>query len=104
MSNDRFQTAAVIGTGMMGPGIAAILALGGVRSTILSRSEETAAKGVEAARQPAHDRLVGLAVGAQSCDCRIEISVGLRATIVVKRMYERYRRMNPLEAEALERL
>lgn len=50
MSNTRFRTAAVIGTGMMGPGIAATLALGGVRATILSRTEENAAKGVDAAR------------------------------------------------------
>ncbi len=50
MSKTRFRTAAVIGTGMMGPGIAATLALGGVHATILSRSEENAAKGVDAAR------------------------------------------------------
>jgi 3-hydroxybutyryl-CoA dehydrogenase len=49
MSKSRFRTAAVIGTGMMGPGIAATLALGGVRATILSRTEENAAKGVDAA-------------------------------------------------------
>jgi len=51
MSKSRFRTAAVIGTGMMGPGIAATLALGGVRATILSRSEENAAKGLAAARR-----------------------------------------------------
>src|SRR5579863_8798331 len=51
MSNYKFQTAAVIGTGMMGPGIAGTLALGGVRSTILSRTGEGAAKGLEAARK-----------------------------------------------------
>ncbi len=51
MSKDRFQTAAVIGTGMMGPGIAGTLALGGVRSTILSRTEEGACKGLEDARR-----------------------------------------------------
>lgn len=50
MSNTHFRTAAVIGTGMMGPGIAGSLALGGVRTTILSRHEETAAKGLESAR------------------------------------------------------
>ena len=50
MSKTRFRTAAVIGTGMMGPGIAATLALGGVRVTILSRTEENAAKGIGAAR------------------------------------------------------
>ena len=51
MSKTRFRTAAVVGTGMMGPGIAATLALGGLPTTILSRTEENAAKGVEAARQ-----------------------------------------------------
>jgi 3-hydroxybutyryl-CoA dehydrogenase len=44
-----FQTAAVIGTGMMGPGIAVTLALGGVESTILSRAQESAGKGLESA-------------------------------------------------------
>ncbi len=45
----KFDTAAVIGSGMMGPGIAVTLALGGVRSTILSRSEENAASALEKA-------------------------------------------------------
>lgn len=45
-----FTTAAVIGTGMMGPGITATLAMGGVRSTILSRTGDGALRGVEAAR------------------------------------------------------
>ena len=44
-----FATAAVIGTGMMGPGIAGTLALGGVKATILSRNPETARKGLESA-------------------------------------------------------
>src|SRR5258707_15655325 len=51
MSNYQFQTAAVIGTGMMGPGIAGTLALGGVRATILSRTEDGAAKGLDTARR-----------------------------------------------------
>src|SRR5438270_13950972 len=52
MSNAPFETAAVIGTGMMGPGIACTLALGGIRTTILSRTDESAAKGLtEAHRQ-----------------------------------------------------
>jgi 3-hydroxybutyryl-CoA dehydrogenase len=46
----EFQKAAVIGTGMMGPGIAVTLALGGLPSTILSRTAEGAAQGVEKAR------------------------------------------------------
>ena len=48
-----FHTAAVIGTGMMGPGIAMTLATGGIRSTILSRTPEGAAKGLEAGRAQA---------------------------------------------------
>ena len=53
MSTDRFAAAAVIGTGMMGPGIALTLALGGVRATILSRTAENARRGLETARAQA---------------------------------------------------
>jgi 3-hydroxybutyryl-CoA dehydrogenase len=53
MSESGFSTAAVIGTGMMGPGIAATLALGGLRTTLLSRSAEGAARGLQAARSQA---------------------------------------------------
>ncbi|MGC4056009.1 MAG: 3-hydroxyacyl-CoA dehydrogenase NAD-binding domain-containing protein [Paludibaculum sp.] len=45
----KIEKAVVIGTGMMGPGIAATLALGGVASTIASRSEAGAQKGLEQA-------------------------------------------------------
>ena len=45
-----FETAAVIGTGMMGPGIALTLAFGGVRSAIISRNAESAEKGLKSAR------------------------------------------------------
>jgi len=45
------MNATVIGSGMMGPGIAGTLALGGVHATILSRSEEGAQKGLATARQ-----------------------------------------------------
>jgi 3-hydroxybutyryl-CoA dehydrogenase len=48
-----FHSAAVIGTGMMGPGIALTLAVGGVRATILSRSQDGAARGLESARKQA---------------------------------------------------
>src|SRR6187551_1118908 len=67
MSKDRFRTAAVIGTGMMGPGIAGTLALGGVAATILSRTEDGAARGLESARRQI--RLLadnGLAEAAQA--------------------------------------
>ena len=46
----RLDIAAVIGTGMMGPGIALTLALGGLRTTILSRGKENAARALEKAR------------------------------------------------------
>lgn len=49
MADYEFRTAAVIGTGMMGPGIAATLALGGLRTTILSRTLEGASLGLEKA-------------------------------------------------------
>jgi 3-hydroxybutyryl-CoA dehydrogenase len=42
--------ALVLGTGMMGPGIAATLALGGVEATVISRTSDGAAKGEAAAR------------------------------------------------------
>ena len=50
MLKTSFRKAAVIGTGMMGPGIAGSLAMGGVQATILSRTAEAAAKGLETAR------------------------------------------------------
>lgn len=50
MSSPRFHTAAVIGTGMMGPGIAVTLALGGVPAVILSRTAAGAARGLDTAR------------------------------------------------------
>jgi 3-hydroxybutyryl-CoA dehydrogenase len=50
---DRIRQAAVIGTGMMGPGIALTLALGGWRTTILSRSGENATRALEKARAQA---------------------------------------------------
>ena len=50
----EFTHAAVIGTGMMGPGIALTLALAGVRTTLLSRTAEGAARGVEKALALTH--------------------------------------------------
>ena len=67
MSTYNFATAAVIGTGMMGPVIAATLALGGVRSTILSRAGESARKALETARRQVRLREEnGLAEPAQA--------------------------------------
>jgi 3-hydroxybutyryl-CoA dehydrogenase len=65
-------SATVIGTGMMGPGIAATLALGGLRATILSRTEEAAANGLDAAREHtrflAANELVDSAQAARALD------------------------------------
>lgn len=49
MGEVRFESAAVIGTGMMGPGIAVTLALGGLRVAIVSRTQDGAAAGLEKA-------------------------------------------------------
>jgi 3-hydroxybutyryl-CoA dehydrogenase len=46
MSNTSFQSGVVIGTGMMGPGTAMALALGGLRTVLLSRRLASAESGV----------------------------------------------------------
>ncbi|MBM3766558.1 MAG: 3-hydroxyacyl-CoA dehydrogenase family protein [Acidobacteria bacterium] len=46
-----FQKAAVIGAGMMGPGIAMTLACGGVDAVIVGRTEESAARGLAEAHR-----------------------------------------------------
>jgi 3-hydroxybutyryl-CoA dehydrogenase len=51
MPQTSFATGTVIGTGMMGPGIALTLALGGVRTTLLSRGARTAAHGMAQAHR-----------------------------------------------------
>jgi len=53
MADFGFREAAVIGTGMMGPGIALTLALGGLRTTIVSRHTDNAARGLKRARAQA---------------------------------------------------
>ena len=84
MEPRQFSTAAVIGTGMMGPGIALTLALGGVRSTLLSRTPEGAARGLAAAQ--AHARLLasrGLLSADEAADAleRLDASTGLEAAV-----------------------
>ncbi|MBI3695979.1 MAG: 3-hydroxyacyl-CoA dehydrogenase family protein [Acidobacteria bacterium] len=89
------KDAVVIGTGAMGPGIAACLALAGACATIVSRTANGAAKGVSAARAvlkqleendlapgdrvaAAGSRLAGsdnLSAAAASCDLVIEAIV-----------------------------
>ena len=84
MEPRQFSTAAVIGTGMMGPGIALTLALGGVRSTLLSRTPEGAARGLAAAQAQA--RLLagrGLLSVDEAADAleRLDASTGLEAAV-----------------------
>jgi len=50
---EGIDDAVVIGAGMMGPGIAACLAVGGLKTTLLSRKEESARQGLENARSVA---------------------------------------------------
>jgi 3-hydroxybutyryl-CoA dehydrogenase len=50
MSESGFKTAVSIGTGIMGPGTGVALAVGGLRTTILSRDAERASRALEAAR------------------------------------------------------
>src|ERR1035441_7861408 len=50
----EFTTAAVIGAGMMGPGIALTLALGGIRVSIIDLTLRDATAGLEKARAQAH--------------------------------------------------
>ncbi len=53
MSEFPFRTAAVIGTGMMGPGIGLTLARGGLRVILVSRSSEGAQQGLAKAQHQA---------------------------------------------------
>lgn len=78
--------AAVLGTGMMGPGIAMTLTLGGVEAVILGRTEESAAKGLAAARRQL-DLLAahGLATPEQKAfaEANLRASTGLEAEAAV---------------------
>jgi 3-hydroxybutyryl-CoA dehydrogenase len=53
MGTNTISCAAVIGTGMMGPGIALTLAIGGLRCTIVSRTATRATEGLAKARAQA---------------------------------------------------
>lgn len=67
----------MIGTGMMGPGIAMTLALGGVQTTILSRTEAGARRGLEAATaQLSLLEQHGLADATQSARARTLLRAG----------------------------
>jgi len=82
MAGYNFQTAAVIGTGMMGPGIAVTLALGGLRTQIISRTPANAERGLEKARAQirflAENRLAG-AERAQAALERLTATAELEA-------------------------
>jgi 3-hydroxybutyryl-CoA dehydrogenase len=68
-----FETAAVIGTGMMGPGIAVTLALGGVRTTILSRTPEGARRGLDKARAQVRQLAENGLAGPERADRALEL-------------------------------
>ena len=77
MAFGRFERAAVIGTGMMGPGIALTLALGGVWARIVSRTEEGSQEGL----RKAHGQLAvleshGLATPEQAAFARETMTAG----------------------------
>ncbi len=77
--------AVVIGTGMMGPGIALTLAMGGVATTLLSRSAESGAMGVETAgKQWALLAAHGLGQPPARIDATTEFGVVESADIVVE--------------------
>jgi 3-hydroxybutyryl-CoA dehydrogenase len=66
-SDTEFEVAAVIGAGMMGPGIALTLALGGIRTTIVDLTLHDAMAGLERIRAQAHVLLTNeLAEAAQA--------------------------------------
>jgi 3-hydroxybutyryl-CoA dehydrogenase len=72
MSEYSFVTAGVIGTGTMGPGIAVTLALGGLRTVILSRSAEGALASLQKARTQLglleRQRIIDTATAARSSE------------------------------------
>ncbi len=72
----EFQRAAVIGTGMMGPGIALTLALGGLRVKILSRNGERAAHAVEKVRALARSLAANELAGAEEAGRAMENLAG----------------------------
>ena len=77
--------AVVIGTGMMGPGIALTLAMGGVETTLLSRSLESAERGVETAgRQWELLRAHGLGQEPVAIGAATEFEVVAEADLVIE--------------------
>src|SRR5471030_1448192 len=79
MSETGFTSAAVIGTGMMGPGIALTLALGGLRTTLLSRTVEGAKLGVEKVRAQAGFLAGNQLIDAAQAAAAVELVTGSMA-------------------------
>ena len=79
MSETGFTSAAVIGTGMMGPGIALTLALGGLRTTLLSRTAEGAKLGVEKVRAQAGFLAGNQLIDAAQAAAAVELVTGSMA-------------------------
>ncbi len=87
----QLESAVVVGSGMMAPGLAAVLALGGLRTTILSRTEENATRAVVRAHEMAQGVIAnGLAVARELSiepSVAFEESVGT-ADLVIESVYE----------------
>ncbi|MEZ5392666.1 MAG: 3-hydroxyacyl-CoA dehydrogenase family protein [Bryobacterales bacterium] len=84
MPTHDFRRAVSIGTGMMGPGIAVSLALGGLETTIVSRTAEGAERGLETARgQIATIAENGLCTAdeAEAANGRLSASADLEAAV-----------------------
>lgn len=91
MPNIPIREAVVIGTGMMGPGIGLVLALGGISTTLVSRTPEGAARGLASARtqagvllrnQLADAATVNDAVARLSASSSLEQAVGGAGLVV----------------------
>lgn len=81
----EFRKAVVMGTGMMGPGIAAVLALGGLEVTLLSRTKARAQEGTTQAREVIHflaaNGLVPSAERARSAEDAIVPAEDMRSSV-----------------------
>lgn len=81
----KFQQAVVIGTGMMGPGIALTLALGGLKVAIASRNAEGAARGIDTARRQMEVlRSNGLVTDEVAADGLARITAGMDLDALVR--------------------
>ncbi len=97
------RKAAVIGTGMMGPGIAATLARGGLEVTLLSRNEAGAAAGVQKAQEAAGPEVAGQITGSTDME---QVVAGVDIVIesapeemkFKQRLFEYLDRVAPLHA------